>query len=630
MLKKPKAAQIAVPKIPPMEQFQLISEYLGYVTKPDKTNIAAGYLVAGSQNMRTNNGDQLSSRMGYALLGAAATNANPIISSYEWITNRGIEHGLRRYSDTLQALYGTTWYTILTGLATTAVNLVHSNFAEFWDNTNKIDQLLFTDGSSNIYSWTGAVATFASATATTLTKQGSASWATTGVLLSGTRSIIINGVTATYTGGESTTTLSGVSVDFSATAVGTPVFQLPIATAVSTFTSTNVSIPSTYLVDLIKVLGNQVYLGSLSSREVYLSQANSYTNYSKSSPRVTGEGEKITLDACTVGMEVGDSSNSTNTQVMNISAGKSFWYVVLFNPSSDNTNEAVQIKRLKTQPSKGALSQSAMGNVVNDIFFISQEPTFDSLGRVEQINNTPQTSPLSDLIKPDFDAANFTNTHVKYFKNNVYITVPSDGKVLIRNLAKGYWEPPQIMPIRRFGIINGALIGHSSLSNESYTMDVGYNDNTNTISCIAALAYNANAAEGYVPTRQKSFSEHYTEGYMSTGTTVTLTLNFDYQGFTTIKQRSILGSNTSILFGITDDNSLGEDSLGTVSLGGGSSSDDPLVNLPKFRIINTFSAEDYYEYQPIYSSDGVDQVWSILKFGPAATLSTAAPVSIKD
>ncbi len=621
-----KSTNVKSPKALKPTEFQLISQYLGYVTKPDPTNIGQGYLVAGSQNMVTSNGERVSARKGYSRLGAAASGTSyAIISSYEWTTNRGIEHALRRFNDTLQVLYVGTWYTLKTGLAISGVNEVNSNFAEFWDNTNKIDQLLFTDGSSNIFNWAGGVGVFASATVNTVTLSGGGTWAQAGFLTTGTRTIMINGVEATYSGGETTDTLTGVSVDFSATAVGSPVFQGVQTTAVSTFTSTNVSVPSTYLLDLISVLNNQVYIGSLNSREAYLSQANSFTNYSKSSPRVTGEGEKITLDGAIIGFAVGDSTNATsNAQVMNITAGRDFWYIVLFNPAQDNSNEAVQIRRLKTQPQKAARSQGALCNVINDILFVTQEPTFDSLGHIEQAGGSPTTAPLSDLIKPDFDTLDFTNCHVRYAKNNIYIAVPAESKVYIRNLAKNYWEPPQILPIRRLAVIGGILYGHSSQAQETYKLFDGTNDNGNPIHHIAAFSYN----NGGVRDRQKSFDEHYTEGYLSPSTTITLTLNYDYQGFTQQLARDILGTNSEIIFGNADDQSLGTHPLGEVSLGGGGG--DVVELPPKFRIINTFPREDYFEYQAIYSSDNIDQTWELLAFGPASKISEAQPISIKD
>lgn len=595
-------------------QFQITNKVLGYVTKPDPTSISTSYLVAGSQNVESNDGFRVSSRKGYTLLGAASSGtAYPIISSYEWKTNRGVEHALRRYNDTLQVLYGTTWYTIKTSLAITGVNRVHTNFAEIWEPTERIDFLLFTDGTSTIFDWTGAVVEVASNTATTITI-ASSTWAAAGFLLSGTRSVIINGVEYTYTGGEASDTLTGLS-GLPALAVGTPVFQATRSHAISTFLTTNISIPSDYNIDLIETLNNQVYIGAENSREVYMSRTGSITGFNRSSPRITGEAEKFILDAST-------RAFVAQEDVMYMGSGDDFWFATLFNPSADNTTEQAQIKRLKTQTQKGALTQSAVGKMINDIAYVSAEPTFDTLGRVTNIT-TPQTTPLSDPISPDFDAMDFSNCHVKYFKNKVYIAIPAENRVYIWNVDQKYWEAPHILPIRRLGIVGGRLIGHSSQQQETYYLYDGYNDNGASAQHIAKLAYD----NGGDRTKEKTFDEYYVETYQTLGTDLNCTLNFELNGSDTTVEFNIPTDNPAIVFGSATDTGLGSEVLGSESLsGGGGDSEEPLV---KIRAIKEMVPRKYFEYQRVFSTDGVDQRWEIIASGPNASISQDEPSHIK-
>ena len=67
------------------------------------------------------------------------------------------------------------WTDLLTSLTS-----VSFNFADYWDATNFRSLLLFVNGTSNIYEWTGGVTTFASATSNTITKQGTTTWAEEG------------------------------------------------------------------------------------------------------------------------------------------------------------------------------------------------------------------------------------------------------------------------------------------------------------------------------------------------------------------------------------------------------------------------------------------------------------------
>jgi hypothetical protein len=130
---------------------------------------------------------------------------------------------------------------------------------------------------------------------------------------------------------------------------------------------------------------------------------------------------------------------------------------------------------------------------------------------------------------------------------------------------------------------------------------------------------------------QKAFTEWYTEGYISPNTTLELTLNYDYGGFTQILGDEILGDNEAILFRPSEDYSLATHSLGEVSLGGGGSDedDDESSEVSKFRQISTFVRQDFYEVQPVYSSNEVDQQWEIVAFGPAASGAKAQPIPIK-
>jgi hypothetical protein len=598
------------------DKFQLVSQFKGYVSKADVTNIEPGYLISGSQNVVSTDGLRIASRKGYILAGAASTTANPIISSYEWKTNRGVEHGLRRYTDTLEVYYESAWHTLKTGLEddATAVNLVHSNFAEFWDNTNKIDQLLFTDGTANLFSWNGSVAEVSSNAATTLTKSGTTTWAQEGFSATGT--VVINGTEYAYTGGSGTTQLTGL-VGLPAIDAGTPVFQAVATNAVSGFTDTNTVIPNDYKIDLVAVIDNQVFIGNLESRNIFISKANSYTDYAKSSPRVTAEGEILIIDQTPTGFAVGEYGES---QVMYVST-RDFWYVILFEPSADQSVEKVQVKRLKTQPMKGAVSQSAIGNVVNDIMFISGEPTFDTIGRVENVT-TVQTKPLSDRIKTDFDSYDLSNAHVKFHRSSIYIALPGESVLLIYNVERGYWEPPQTLPVRRLAVIGGELYAHSNTVQESYKLNEGYNDNENPIDCRAIFSYR-NFGDRV---KQKNFDEHYSEGYIAGNTTLTLTLLYDYGGFTSTQEFDIEGSDSTILFQTNELAGLGQNPLGQQPIG---SVVTEVPDMSKFRIINTMVAQDFYEMTEMFSSNAADYRWEILAFGPAARESSADPVSIK-
>jgi hypothetical protein len=609
------------------DKFQILNSFnSGYQNKVDATNLPPGVLVVGSQNVLINEGERVAVRGGYVLDGQENAAITPIISSYDWIRTLGDERNLRSYQDELEYRYvdslgAVTWRRLANGWGS-AVNF---NYAEFWDETQQLGRLLFVNGTSNIFDWSGGITTFASATAVTITKQGTTTWAQEGFYTTVVpRRVVIGGIAYAYTGGENTLTLTGVTPDptLGGHVAGDVIHQQIVTTPNSTFT---VPVPelTTLKNDLIATLVNQVYLGSLTNPEVFVSQFGDFTDYSFASPRLPGDGALFTLRFSPVGFQVQEEQ-------MYITAGKDEWYITQLTPSADLVNESLSIKRLKTTSGEAAQSQAFITKMKNYVMSLSNEPTLDTLGRLELID-TPQSVNISDPVKNDFDAIDFTGGSVFYFQNDIYVCAPAESLVLIYNLAKGVWETPQILPISRFAIIGGQLYGHSSQVPETYQMFVGHSDRVtptsagNPINAIAAFSYQQFGDRA----NKKSFNAFYTEGYITPNTTLTLSVLYNFRGCEGTNSYVIAGNNPKFLCAAPDDGSLGKKSLGKRSLAGrGDTIDSSLP--PKFRAIRTFPKTDFYEYQVRYSSNAVDQTWELIGFGPNVTMSTALNAEISE
>lgn len=587
----------------------------GYRNREDLTNLPPGILVSPSQNVLTNVDGTVSNRKGYILDGASNSTLAGILSSFDYHTSKGYERNLRagfltsagndgklqyRYVDSSGNV---TWTNLMTGLTS-----VSFNFVPLYDTTESEDLLLFVNGTSNIYEWSGANTTFASATVNTVTKQGTTSWAQEGFYLNGTRTITINGVDATYSGGETTTTLTGVSVDFSATAVGAEIHQTPRTTANAAISG----IPSTFANALISNLRGYIFLGSLTDNQIYISKVGNYKDFTFTAPtRVVGEGYKYPLNGTPTAFQVQEDT-------MYLSAGKDLWYEVTATLSSDLTKETIEFTPLKTTALQGATSQGLVCKIKNDIGFISNETIFNTIGRVSNNLATPQVTDISYPIVNDMNALDFTNGQVLYHRKFVYITAPNSGKMIVYNMTDDknhYWEAPQIFPFARLSIIGGNLYGHNYGVPETYQMFVGFNDNANPASCVAAFSYENSGSRAI----KKNQNKYYTEGYISSNTILTETRKYDFGGFTSILSNNINGADNSIIFQTSADGSLGKNPLGEEPLG---SITDSLSNLPKFRVINTFPRLNYYEYQVQYSTNDVDAQWKLLAFGSNGGIAT--------
>lgn len=586
-----------------MKTYDLVKDFTGYINKKDETNTSTRNLVSGSQNVIINDKEKVVSRGGYTLFGAAASGTNAIHSEFVWNTSTGTEIALRAYDDELEIYTSDlgAWTRLKNGWTNTAFD-----FTTWWDTNEGIDLLIFVAQDANLYEWSGGIAILSSATSNTLTKSGTDTWAEARFLTAGTRSVEINGTTYTYTGGEDTTTLTGVTPDPSGEAADSVVLQTVI---------TQSNKPASGLTsDVIDVLNNQIYVGDLTSREVYISSNTDYTDFTFSATRVPGEGALLTFDGALVGMVPQEDS-------MYFTTGKDGWFKTVFTLSDDITKEDVSIQKLKSAPQGAAQSDSLIGKIKNEAVFVSNEPTLDTLGRIESID-TPQSKPLSDPIKLDFDATNFTGGDVKYWKNKVYVSAPNDTKLWIYDIENGYWNPPQLIPVAKMSIFNGALIGHSSVSNESYTLFSGTNDNGAPIEYKAKFAYRNHGDRANI----KNFDEYFSELYMDTGTTMTLTLDYDYKGARGSQEFSIIGSDTDIQFNTVTDASLGKDALGKDGLG---SQAETSAVLTKYRHYAVTRPTDYFEYQATYSTETADAQFEILSHGPNVWLAGKHDVKLR-
>lgn len=607
--------------------FKIVSQFNGYHHREDITNLPPGILIPGSKNVLTDVAERISIRKGYTLDGEAGSGVNPILGSFDWFTHLGYERNLRSHGTVLQYRYvdgdgNVTWRDLVTGTASPKFN-----FTTFWDSTQLIEVLLYVNGQSEVNEWSGAITTIASNTATTITKEGATTWAQEGFYTAGTRQITIDGTAYTYTGGENTTTLTGLS-GLPAFSTGEVIHQTPVVTANSAITSMNASFAN----DLIATRNNHVYYGSLTSSQVYLSAINNYKDVSFSSPRLVGEGGLFVLDSPAVGFIVQDED-------MYVTAGKDLWYrsefvqttssVVLSGIEVTTIYEAFAFLRIKTTVLQAARSQSAITKIKNNIAFISNEPALDILGKTTVQNgvpisflNDPTIDYLSDPIRLDFQSYDFEDASVFYYRYYTYVAIPKEGIVRVYNHEKEYWEAPLTLPVSRFSVINGELYGHSYSLPETYKLFTGTNDNGNAIEAVASFSFqNYGDRANY-----KSFNHFYVEGYISSNTTLNVGVKFEVDGCGSYQTTQIQGNNPKYVCLASTGGSLGQQALGKRSLAGRGETASEFP--PKFRYIKSLSKVDFFEYNATFFSNGLDNNWTLLAFGPNVTLSDHLPVVI--
>ena len=625
-----------------MKNFSLATESLGYKTASDPANTDKRLLIAGSKNVLIDFQKKVKIRSGYERFGIANTSLTPIRNAWTWWTSTGFQAPQRFYDDELEIYLGTVdtyavnaWTRVSASWSTTE----KLRPATWFDATENLDLQIMVIGDDNLYEWNGAVATIASATANTITKNGTTTWAQNRFYTTRNKIVVINGTEYTYTGGESTTTLTGVTPDPSGEAANSVAVQKIVTQTNKPAANRNNH--------TIYNFENQIVVGSEDDEEVYMSANDSYYDFTFSSPRVPGEGVLLTLSGTTRAI------SSLGSDLL-IFSGRSTIFRTQFNQLDvgSTLTETLKVKKFDVGEDQGALSQESVIPIGNSLIYLTNEVALRSINSPDDANGV-NPKRLSTPIKPDFDAENWFTTagvpdiFMAWYKNTLFITANQESRMYMLNYIedadgklKRYWNPPQILPVGAMSIIeladdNGEirsrLYGHSNAVPETYLLFEGASDGVYDGMAVAdKIPIDAKAVYAYLADKEgllKSFDEYYVRGEITPNTDdLLMTINYDYEGGTQTIEQTIDGNDENILEGNVQINSLAQQSLAVNPLG---SFLNPPSNARKFRVIKEFAKEDFFEINVSFSTNSVDRYWAIISHGSNAELSRRKPINIK-
>ena len=131
--------------------FSLLSEFGGYDSTLDPTKCSPNFMTFGSQNIYKKINGNLAVRPGMKLRGALNATNSPISSEYVWNTSWGDTRVLIVSEGQLQVEYNDVYYSLLTTAQTRFV------FDMWGDITTARDKLIFVDGTTDLFSWTGGM-----------------------------------------------------------------------------------------------------------------------------------------------------------------------------------------------------------------------------------------------------------------------------------------------------------------------------------------------------------------------------------------------------------------------------------------------------------------------------------------
>lgn len=626
--------------------FELVETFDGYVSSKDPTNVSPQVLVQGSQNCYKKINGNISVRPGLKRYGEADAAVSGVASSDEWYNSLGRTYPFRVVEPTpagsdgkLQVMStivdGVTpiWYDLQTGLTDTQTRYV---FDAWWSNSDKKDLWYWCRGENNLFRWSGgltAVNSQAGGGSTLTLTTGTMTWAQFGFNTSVEKNFTINGSPTlyTYTGGESTDTLTGITPALPAITQGTVILQ-GVATVTNPWGST------VFLCDFVKTIGNQVYCGSYTSRLVYISSAVQFDDYTIPSPPVSGSPDLLTLDNNGKGISVRQGN-------AHISAGLSDWYIVTFQDIAVGATVTRQtvVEKQETAALGAALAHEFIDTVGDDIVYLSQGHQLLNYGTFRNIN-TAKFPSLSQEIDTELSAETFIGNglvgQVKAIGDFVYITSPVSGKTYLKQtrealdvtgniVAERLWHPPQVWNATRIALINGVEYVHSNANPQLYQIwNTGqYHDDSPTND---AVPYDVSMNMSYRQHGRRQgflvFDKVYIEGYVMTNSQIGLKVRQLYRDPN--PQVVVLSdlTNPPAEFPPEDVETVGGSLVGEVPIGGGYSE---ITQMPKFRVVADITLVNAFEYQLEIYSNTADSAWEIIALGSNATQSTQSATYIR-
>ena len=625
--------------------------FLGYNSAHDKTTISPQYAVRGSKNVYLKPSKTWANRPGLKTRGANDTTTAGVISSWEWNNSLGKCLPLRVANNKLQVesdilVSGTpVWYELLltSTLIDPAATLTRFVFDSWFNSTEHKDRLVMVRGDANLLHWSGGMTLVTSGTSNTITKKDSTTtWAQDGFsAVSGEMKLVIGGVEYTYTGGTGTATLTGVSP----TAIGLTDSLVAVQSVLIEANGADQSIPDTgFKCDMIRTIGNQMCVGSYKSRVVYVSDSQTFLNFTVPATTVTGSPELLTLDNNVRGIAVRQGN-------IWVSAGTKDWYEVTFSNITVGTTLTRQtsVKKQNTVELAAAYAHEFIDNWGDDIIYLAQDQQVRDIGTFVGVLNGQKFPSLSLEVMTELAEEDFTGGALRIIGeprlgNVLYITAPNTGRdymftILEEANAQGgvtsqrIWHPPQIRNISRFAVIDGVTYGHSNANPMIYQVwDTGqWHDDSPSGEF---LQYTSVLSMGYRSLGRRqgkwSFNKLFTMGYISQGTKLDAYVSFDYQGATDIQNPSISSNDKpSKQFLAQAAPSIGDSSFGDNPLGDGLDLNfDGQDLLPKFYKISPLTTKPVYEYAIDIYSENLDDRWEIVCLGVNPWLATQQGVEL--
>lgn len=590
-------------------QWVVYSKFDGYQTLLDPEKVSDGANPQG-QNTTANHGDRISIRgQGYSLFPSSAffsSTSTGVVTMHTFRLRDGTSIMMRSTSATLEwyDAHGSYWELLGQGYSNGDFGYADNNV-----NTDQSSYVYFGNSKEAFSRWNGARTFFTvspTSTAGTLFVSDTTNFTSTGT-------ITYCGVNVAYTAKTATTFTVA-----SATACGS---GRGVAQGIQTFDD-----------QMVYPRGN-IYL--FADNRLFISGTTNTQNI----VYFSGYGTSTQFDIDTLVT----SSTAVSPGLFNLPEGggpvramvMDEGSIYIFKPAiiykatlTDTTYSIAPLKAFDGRSqTTGAIGKRNAFVTSNGTFFITPDNQILLLSRIDDINY-PQTSAISDVIKPTVQGLYFASSTGVVFQDKAYFATkseqdsPVNDVVLVYNLDTQAWDSPivgwsvadwTIYPDPVTGL--DALFFSDGATNNTYQvtnqpLDYQYSTVANWRS--KQYTFDQPQALRYV-------ENFFVEGYISPATTLSISLLCDDDGYTRRWTTSLSGTESTYIFNTTLFNLFGLRAFGTTRFG----SQEDLSGQKKFRVYlgRDFQQIACFSHQIEFASDGENQNWEVLSFGFAVRMA---------
>ena len=576
----------------------IIKDFAKYIEGTDITKIPQNSLAYPSKNCLMHKG-KVYTRLGISLLGSAGSTDVAVHSEEVWkdskcgyeLPMRGTGAKLQVYLEKLKE--GAGWVDLLT-LATAPTRMEFDSWTD--SNTSIVKKRMFmVHGTGDIVQWNGAVAIIDSISGNDVIIKGTKTAEQLGFDDGSTtqQTVIINGTEYTYSTTVASTT---ITLDSAPTGAENDLIIVKPLTHTTTLASFDKDFVFNYREHLV--------VASLTSGEMFFSHTNTYSmatglDYVVPAPasRTATSPMYFTLSGNVTALY--ERKNVLWTSVVDD------WYKIEKLYDQNGFGEWATIEKVESAKRMGALPFAVSG-YKGDMAFIAQDSTVQTVSDLEIIESD-QIKLVSDDIEDLLLRLDLTEARIYHNGRYIYITVPQESTLIMLDVVEGYWQPPQILPMSRFSIIDGQKVGHSNNTDESFLLFNGSNDLGVDIESVIALGY-----QGYLDNTDelelKAWDIIGFSGRMTESTKATVDIEYETDGAKSKGQIIIDGSKIK-MYNISDDTSLGKHPFATRSWAGG---DVVTTDLKRFFVFSGEEAISFFEWRPIITITGTEQEFQLL------------------